>query len=163
MIVIFGFSCAGYLINSSYSAWQESPVSTTVETRPISDLDFPTVTVCPPKGSHTALNYDLMKADNHSLTEQDRLVLMHEAHQIFIKPSHLVYIESMFAAGNPENVKQMFEGFQTTPKPYGGTGFETIGWNNQGTFRTPMFGESYNEGYYKEDKVTTLSWSSPRI
>ena len=48
------------------------PVSTSITTRPIADLDFPTVTVCPSKDSLTALNYDLMKADNNSLTEQDR-------------------------------------------------------------------------------------------
>ena len=63
---------ASYLINSSYSAWHKSPVSTTITTHALSDLPFPTVTVCPPKGSNTALNYDLMKANNDSLTDEDR-------------------------------------------------------------------------------------------
>jgi hypothetical protein len=72
MIVCLGFCGAGFLINSSYSAWQESPVATSITTHPITDLDFPTVTVCPPKGSHTALNYDLMKANDTSLMMKHR-------------------------------------------------------------------------------------------
>ena len=72
LIVILGFLGAGFLINKSYSGWQESPISTSISTHPIADLDLPTVTVCPPKGSRTALYYDLMKADNNSLTEENR-------------------------------------------------------------------------------------------
>ena len=72
MIVCLGFCGAGYLIQSSYSSWQDSPVAASITTHPIADLDFPTVTVCPPKGSHTTLNYDLMKANDTSLTKEDR-------------------------------------------------------------------------------------------
>ena len=58
-VVIFGFSFAFYLINDSYNDWQASPIATSISTHPISELDFPTVTVCPPEGPNTALNYDL--------------------------------------------------------------------------------------------------------
>ena len=57
IIVALGFGSAVYLIANSYAEWIESPVSTVVSTRPISDLEFPEVTVCPPKESNTALNY----------------------------------------------------------------------------------------------------------
>ena len=163
MIVFIGFCGAGYLINSSYSDWRDSPVATSITTHPISELDFTTVTVCPPKGSHTALNYDLMKADNDSLTEQDRLGLIEKAHEIFIKPSHLEYIETMIATGNPENIKQIYQGFQTTPKPYHGAGLEIIGWNSQGTFETPWFGQSFNKSYYNEDKIHHFVLELPTI
>ena len=72
LVVICGFLSAGYLINDSYSDWHESPISTSISTHPISELEFPTVTVCPPRGSHTALNYDLVKAGNQSLSQEDR-------------------------------------------------------------------------------------------
>ena len=72
VIVLLGFLAAGFLIWQSFADWQESPVSTSIETRPLEELVFPTVTVCPPKGSSTALNYDLMRADNDSLTEENR-------------------------------------------------------------------------------------------
>ena len=56
LIVALGFGFAAYLIGNSYSEWIESPVSTVVTTKPISELEFPDVTVCPPRGSNTVLN-----------------------------------------------------------------------------------------------------------
>ena len=56
LIVALGFGFAAYLIGNSYSEWIESPVSTVVTTKPISELEFPEVTVCPPRGSNTVLN-----------------------------------------------------------------------------------------------------------
>ena len=56
-IVVACFAVAISMISSSYKEWQESPVSTTISTHPITELEFPSVTVCPPWGSNTALNY----------------------------------------------------------------------------------------------------------
>ena len=56
VIVTAGFVTAAILISNAYGAWVESPVSTVVTIRPISDLQFPEVTVCPPKGSNTIMN-----------------------------------------------------------------------------------------------------------
>ena len=55
IVVCLGFIGAGILIHRSYDKWQESPIETTITTHPLDGLDFPTVTVCPPKGSNTAL------------------------------------------------------------------------------------------------------------
>ena len=63
VIVVACFAIAMYMITSSYKEWQESPVSTTITTHPITELDFPTVTVCPPRGSNTALNHLLEKVN----------------------------------------------------------------------------------------------------
>ena len=41
LAVIFGFSVSSYLIQVSFSSWSESPVSTTIETLPISKIKFP--------------------------------------------------------------------------------------------------------------------------
>ena len=51
LIVIVGFSGAGFLINESFQSWSESPVKTTIETLPIAEIKFPKVTVCPPKNT----------------------------------------------------------------------------------------------------------------
>ena len=56
VIVVACFAFAIHMIIDSYKEWQESPVSTTITTHPITELEFPTVTVCPPRGSNTALN-----------------------------------------------------------------------------------------------------------
>ena len=151
-VVISGFVIAGLLIGKSYNEWQKSPFSTTITTHPIEKLDFPTVTVCPPRGSNTALNHDLMQADNDSLTDNDRKNSNNAAYQIFMEPFHLEYNHNMLAAVNPRNVKKMFDGLQSTPKPYGGSGFEILMWDDNGTIETPWYGQPFDETHYKIDK-----------
>ena len=72
LTVITGFFGAGYLIKESFDGWEESPVKTTIETLPISEIKFPKVTVCPPKNTFTELNYDLMMTENMTLTDEMR-------------------------------------------------------------------------------------------
>ena len=68
LVVIGGFCSASYLINNSYVEWSASPVATTIHTVPIEELPFPKVTVCPPKGSNTALNPDLRMLKEMGIT-----------------------------------------------------------------------------------------------
>ena len=71
-VVIAGFSGAAALIKQSFDGWASSPVSTTIETHPITDMDFPKVTVCPPENSYTSLNPDILMIRNLTLDkEQD--------------------------------------------------------------------------------------------
>ena len=67
LVVFGGFTGAGVLIYSSFQSWAESPVKTTIETLPITEITFPKVTVCPPKNTYTDLNYDLMMTKNMTL------------------------------------------------------------------------------------------------
>ena len=68
--VIVSFSLAGVLIHQSFANWSNNPVSSVISTHPIKDLKFPNVTVCPPKDTNTALNYDLFKLENHFTPSQ---------------------------------------------------------------------------------------------
>ena len=72
IIVAICFSIAIFMIAGSYKEWQDSPVSTTITTHPITELDFPTVTVCPPRGSNTALNHLLEKIKNVNFTAEEK-------------------------------------------------------------------------------------------
>ena len=72
LVVSTGFLLASYLIDDAFVNWEESPIKTTIETRPISEITFPKVTVCPPKNSFTDLNYDIVSQENVTLTEEDR-------------------------------------------------------------------------------------------
>ena len=72
IVVILGFTGAGVMIYQSFQDWDESPVKTTVETFPITELTFPKVTVCPPKNTYTDLNYDLMMTENMTLKNETR-------------------------------------------------------------------------------------------
>ena len=110
--VCLGFVGAGLLISKSYVEWQKSPVSTSISTLSISDLEFPNVTVCPPKGSNTALNYDLMKADNHLMTEQQKEKLSQDAYSVFVDAPFQEYFDRLLSQANPENTENLFRGFQ---------------------------------------------------
>ena len=83
-VVCLSFLGAGLLIGKSYKEWQESPVATSITTRPINGLDFPIVTICPPKGSNTALYHDLVSVGNGSLSEKERRALKESASKIFV-------------------------------------------------------------------------------
>ena len=75
-VVFTGFSVAGVLIQQAFSSWSSSPISTTIETLPISRIHFPKVIVCPPKSTQTNLNQDLVMSENLTLdkTTKDELV-----------------------------------------------------------------------------------------
>ena len=70
VVVVLGFLGAGILMRNSVRSWYEIPVSTTIETRPIADLSFPVVTVCPPRKTYTNINYDLVTADRMELDKE---------------------------------------------------------------------------------------------
>ena len=87
LTVISGFLGAGYLIKESFDGWDESPVKTTIETLPISEITFPKVTVCPPKNTFTDLNYDLMMTENITLTKEMRDEMFNYALEIINEDS----------------------------------------------------------------------------
>ena len=68
-VVIAGFTAGGCLVHQNFENWAENPVTTTVETLPITDIIFPKVTICPPANTYTNLNHDLMSAGNKTLLD----------------------------------------------------------------------------------------------
>ena len=72
LIVITGFSGAGIIIYLSFQEWDENPITTTIKTRPITEITLPKVTVCPPKNTFTNLNYDLMMLENMTMNNETR-------------------------------------------------------------------------------------------
>ena len=75
--VIFGFLSASYLIYRSFQSWEKSPIKTTAETLPISELKFPKIIVCPPENTFTDMNYDIMYIDNMTITKEIRDEMYH--------------------------------------------------------------------------------------
>ena len=82
-IVIACFTYAIHTINNSYGDLEKSPVSTTITTHLIDELEFPTVTVCPPRGSNTAINHILAKVKDVNFTERERQELLDLSKEIF--------------------------------------------------------------------------------
>ena len=66
LIVLAGFTAAGSLIFNALTDYENKPTMTTTETIPIAHLKFPSIILCPPKGSYTNLNYDLGKFNSKS-------------------------------------------------------------------------------------------------
>ena len=76
LVVCFGFLVALFLINSSFEAWNESPVNTIFETLSIKSIEFPKVAVCPPRNTYTNLNYDILMANHTSRLDEHVISLL---------------------------------------------------------------------------------------
>ena len=150
LIVALGFSGAFYLINSSYNDWNDSPISTTISTHPLDDFKFPTVTVCPPKGSTTALNHDLKSLSNVSLSEEDKTWLLGTVYETMIERPHRQYIGTFLKFIKQLDVKRIWDGYMSIPKPYGKNGFEIRMSDTQGSVN---FGykKVLDETFFEED------------
>ena len=143
---------AGFLIGKSYLEWQKNPIATSITTQPIDDLDFPIVTVCPPKGSNTAHYHDLVKAGNETISEEHRKTLKDSAYQIFMKDSHQLYITEMLATANMGNMDQILQGFHSLPIPYDTNGLKINAQNVNGTITTLWFQGIYVEEYFRDNR-----------
>ena len=116
-VVLMCFLSSSVLIYESYVDFQNSPVVTSITTLHIKDLEFPKVTVCPPKDSNTALNYDLMRARNMTLSNEERESLRTKLYEIFNPVSlHTEYIGLMESAANVVNLKAIYDGYQSVPR-----------------------------------------------
>ena len=72
LIVLSSFIMSIYLIVEMYIFWAENPIRTDVDTLPMTEVRFPKVTVCPPRGTFTDLNYDIKHAEGKNLTLKER-------------------------------------------------------------------------------------------
>ena len=134
---------------------------TTITTHPINELDFPTVTVCPPKGSNTALNFDLMRLRNRTFSFDDQEDLRKENIRSFVNIGHLTFVDKMLNAANPNNLGQVFSGFQSVPKLYGKAGFEISAWHSNGNLESPRFGQTFRKEDYQGDKEIHFTLDYP--
>ena len=76
-VVFFGFTAASIIIYQSFQNWGVNPITTTIETLPISKIILPKVTVCPPKNTFTKLNHNLMMLENITFEKEATEIMMH--------------------------------------------------------------------------------------
>ena len=100
ILVITAFLIAGLLITKSYKAWQETPISSSITTYPISFINFPTITVCPPQDSNTAINEDLLRLGKIPYDEKQREFLTNKAKTIFIEQAIINYADTIIETSN---------------------------------------------------------------
>ena len=102
----------------------------------MSELEFPSVTICPPKGSTSALNYDLRKVQRQKLSVEQREELRNSAWMSLIQqPAESNSVE-MNCMANPRDLQRMYKGYQSVPTVYGTNGFEMAVWDSQGSIES---------------------------
>ena len=116
LTVLSGFLTAGLLINNSYKQWGESPIASTITTHSIANLPFPDVVVCPPKGTNTALNHDLIKVGEGRLQEEKIKQLVEAVEQIFLEDPHQHFAKGMIGLLNKANLRHVYMGHQKLPE-----------------------------------------------
>ena len=117
-IVVACFAIAIYMITSSYKEWQESPVSTTITTYPITELKFPTVTVCPPRGSNTALNHLLEKVKDVNFNKKEKQDLLEISKEIFLEIPSKRQGELVIKLLTTDNIRSIANGQASMPEFY---------------------------------------------
>ena len=115
-IVVASFALAISMITSSYKEWQESPVSITLTTHSITELEFPMVTVCPPRGSNTAMNVLLDNIGRVNFSEQDRQELLIIAKKVFIEIPNRKHAKQMMGVLSIENMRSILEERESLPE-----------------------------------------------
>ena len=148
-VVIAGFTGSFILIQKSFSSWADSPISTTIETLPIREIDFPNVTVCPPRNSFTSLNPDLLISRNITFDQEKRKELSdyvpYAAYDLTYKANGGEYEEFLEGERKYSDWYRGISGFELTKTRFSSTkyyDFHTAAPN--GSFSTPYFGEPYN-------------------
>ena len=117
-VVISGFTLAGLLINQAFSDWATSPISTTIETLSISSMDFPNVTVCPPRNSFTTLNPDLVRARNITLDEEKKKILGDFASETVFEAMHNVAYLELLEFSPAGSYLEWYRGVSKVATPY---------------------------------------------
>ena len=70
LVVIASWVVAGFAINDAFKFWANNPTATLTETFPISDINFPNIIVCPPKG---VLSFNLLDLNHIMSNKLERL------------------------------------------------------------------------------------------
>ena len=156
LVVIAGFGIASYLISSSYTEWAKSPVSSTTITRPISELDFPEVTVCPPKGSNTVFNQALNRVKDEKLTPGIRHDLKKVIEEVFFENPSMMFAKDMTYFMNMHNLTDFAEGTVKIPEKNR---------NNLAGENTVLIKTSLSKAYKKTDPALFMvkEFTEPKI
>ena len=158
-VVFSGFTGAGYMIYKSYHSWNESPVKTTIETHPITDIIFPTVTVCPPRNTYTDLNYDLIILENTTLDNDTRKELANYAVDLFNDHLYDIIIKNLSKLKDNDRYYNWYHGYSDINIPsyndFDGLNYWVSTAATSGIISTQHFGENFDA-----DKVETKLYYS---
>ena len=155
LVVISGFTGAGFMIYESFQSWDESPIKTTIETRPITEITFPKVTVCPPKNIYTDLNYDLKMTENKNIENEQKKELSNYALELLYDQLFNNIIKNLSLLEDKDKYFNWYHGYNEIRFPVLNS-IDTTCYNEirtsspSGEISTQYFGERFDT-----DKVQT--------
>ena len=136
------------MIYESFQAWEESPVSTNIETLPITEIAFPKVTVCPPKDTYTDLNYDLMMTENMNISNEVRNNLLNYARNLLKDHLHHVVMTNFSKISEDNLYRKWYQGYTTIQGPHWSDHYNiNFHWDSyatSGTIKTENFGKKFD-------------------
>ena len=146
LVVVTGFSGAGIIIYQSFQDWHENPVTTTLETRPITEITFPKVTVCPPKDTFTDLNYDLMRTENMTLDNETRNELTIYALELLYDKLYDTIMSNLSRLEENDRYYNWYHGYTdiTLPTKYEIVGYRLTTYALSGNISTKYFGQRFD-------------------
>ena len=171
LVVIAGFIGAGFMTYQSFQSWAESPVKTTIETLPTTELTFPKVTVCPPKNTYTDLNYDIMMTENMTLDNDTRKKLANYAMELLYENLHDNIMRNISKLEDNDRYYNWYHGYTKVNIPYLGRTLPYIytesnyGVNSEvhtsassGSVTTKHFGEEFDAAKVDKGPLKYVVW-----
>ena len=149
LVVIGGFLGAGYLIYESFHNWQQSPISTTVETLPISKILVPNVTVCPPKNLILNLNYDILESEEVKFGNREREILFESSLKIIQDHYYKEIMQNLSKLSSSDRYHNWYHGYTQINCPFYDSFTNQLYYNvetsaTSGNLSTQYFGEMFD-------------------
>ena len=149
LIVLGGFVCATYLIFESFDNWKEKPITTTIETLPISELTLPNVTVCPPRGLFLNLNHDIKESENITLNKDLRKELLDYALDVILDQYYNEAMANLSKIQDPDRYYNWYHGYTFLRYPHYNYKVNQLKYYvdtaaASGNMTTPYFSDNFN-------------------
>ena len=128
-------------------------MSTTITTQPINELQFPEVTVCPPRESNTVITHALNKVKSVNFTKDERERVKNLTNEMFLDIPNKKYAEQIAELLSIENIRSIGKSQAKMPE-VDHQGVITMSSSAlEGSYRTPGFGDSdYHGDFYKKSQ-----------
>ena len=152
-VVLGGFSVAGYLIYTSFNNWKQSPISTTIETLPISQITFPNVTVCPPKNLFLNLNYDILQSENVKLDNNTREQLIEASLNAFQDHFYKEVMVNITKVEDPDRYYNLYHGNTAIQYPFYSGVFHQLMYNMVTNAASGNISTQYFDDKFDAEKV----------
>ena len=161
--MLSGFCFSGYLIWNSVDNWQKNPVATTISTHPIEMVTFPRVYVCPPKGTYTNLNYDIVENSNKLLSNDQVANLTSFINELTYKGEQEHALNDIDSFVEENKFYNWYSGMSTVTKPFYvprfGQPSQVISHRTSrtsGFIQSPYFGQKFQKNKFYSIMLITI-------